>query len=407
MVGMDAVSIDRRKSFLGLICSALSLNSKSKKKITMYRSKLLKKIIFLSILIAFSVLPAQDFPNEFLNGQIKTIDSKILQKERTIFIYLPTDYDDTTRKYPVHYVTDAPATANLYFDIQRVHTFVNAMPSSIVVGLSSDNREYHMHPDKGAKLYMDFLRQEVVPFIDTNYRTHPFRTIAGHSLGGGFSIYTFLSNMDLFNACIAGSPYPLEFLSDLASPQDLFKNMSDYRFFFSSIGTEKDVSEGHFKQFQNILIKNAPQNLDYLFTIHKGEDHISNIALNFQNGLKSLYSDWTFVLPDTLDKPIDRLLTAHYQKLSEKMGYPIEPDQWKVIFPLMDTLAKQGNFKSAIRLLTYGIDLYPQSDQAYAFLARAYMSTGKIDSAKSNIDKALSINPQNSYALELKDKLNN
>ena len=89
------------------------------------------------------------------------------------------------------------------------------------------------------------------------------------------------------------------------------------------------------------------------------------------------------------------------------MGYPVKPGQWKVLFPIMDSLAKQGDFKNVIRLLTYCISLNPQSDQAYAFLARAHMSTGKIDSAKSYIDKALSINPKNSYALELKEKLKN
>lgn len=89
------------------------------------------------------------------------------------------------------------------------------------------------------------------------------------------------------------------------------------------------------------------------------------------------------------------------------MGYTVKPVQWKVLFPIMDSLARQGDFKSVIRLLTYCISLYPQSDQAYAFLARAHMSTGKIDSAKANVDKALSINPNNSYALELKEKLKN
>ena len=71
----------------------------------------------------------------------------------------------------------------------------------------------------------------------------------------------------------------------------------------------------------------------------------------------------------------------------------------------MDKLAKRGDFKNAIQILKYCIQLYPQSDQAYAFLARAYISMGDKESAQANLEKALSMNPQNGFALEIKSML--
>ena len=68
----------------------------------------------------------------------------------------------------------------------------------------------------------------------------------------------------------------------------------------------------------------------------------------------------------------------------------------------MDKLAKRGDFKNAIKLLQYCIELYPQSDQAYAFLARAYINISDKESAKKYLEKALKINPNNKYASQIK-----
>jgi len=367
-----------------------------------------KKVRFFPItfLVMAAFIFGQDYPEEFLHGEIRKIQSEILQQERTIFIYLPTNYEESTGSYPVHYVTDAPGTANLFYDLLRLHASVNSVPQGIVIGLQSDGREFNLHPEKGANQYLDFIEKEVIPFVEKNYRTQAFRTIAGHSLGGGFAIYAFLSRPHLFNLCIAGSPYPLQYLTHMMDRKEIMNNTSDYRFLYASLGTVNDINELDFDNFKEAIIELAPPNLDYSFQIHAGESHISNIAVNFQSGLEGFYKDWQFVLPDTLNAPIDVLLTTHYKRLSHKVGYPVKPGEWEVIFPVMDQLAQRGDFKNAIQVLKYCIALYPRSDQAYAFLARAYLSVGEKESAQIYLEKALSINPHNKYALEIKSLLN-
>lgn len=376
----------------------------------MYRLIQITSLSFCTIIffVIASSIYGQDYPDEFLNGEIHKIQSKILQQERIILVYLPTDYDRSNNSYPVHYITDAPATANLFFDLIRLHThaFVNEMPQSIVIGLQSDGREFNLHPEKGAKKYLDFVEREVIPFIEQKYRTKPFRTIAGHSLGGGFAIYAFLSRTNLFNLCIAGSPYPLEYLTNMIAREDVLNGTSAYRFLYSSMGTVNDSPVLQLENFKQAFIDKAPQNVQYSFQINEGVSHISNVALNFQAGLKAFYKDWKFVLPDTLSASIDVMLSNHYKSLSQKVGYSVKPGEWEVIFPIMDKLAKRSDFKNAIQILKYCTELYPQSDQAYAFLARAYMSAGEQESAQANLEKALSINPQNKFALQIKSMLN-
>lgn len=363
-------------------------------------------IVCSMILFTISFTYGQDYPDEFLNGEIHKIQSQILEQERIILVYLPTNYAESNISYPVHYITDAPATANLFFDLMRLHAFTDEMPQSIVIGLQSNDREFNLHPEKGAKKYLDFIENEVIPFVEKNYRTKPFRSIAGHSLGGGFAIYAFLSRTNLFNLCIAGSPYPLEYLTNMLVNKEFLNKATEHRFLYCSIGTENDIPELHFQSFKKAVLEIAPQNLHYSFLINQGESHISNIAVNFQNGLEDFYQDWQFVLPDTLSAPINEILANHYKNLSQRVGYSVRPSEWEVIFPAMDKLAKRGDFKNAIQALEYCIELYPQSDQAYAFLARAYVSTGDTESAQAYLEKALSINPNNQFALEIKNMLN-
>ena len=44
-----------------------------------------------------------------------------------------------------------------------------------------------------AEVFLAYVKNEVVPFIESNYRTLPERTAIGHSLGASFLIYTMVN----------------------------------------------------------------------------------------------------------------------------------------------------------------------------------------------------------------------
>jgi predicted alpha/beta superfamily hydrolase len=46
--------------------------------------------------------------------------------------------------------------------------------------------------------FMQFLRRELIPFIETDYRADPSaRTLLGHSMGANFALYTLFHPPDL------------------------------------------------------------------------------------------------------------------------------------------------------------------------------------------------------------------
>ncbi|MFM7049487.1 MAG: alpha/beta hydrolase, partial [Polynucleobacter sp.] len=51
-----------------------------------------------------------------------------------------------------------------------------------------------------------FMQEEVIAYVEKNYRTLPYRLYVGHSLGGLTASYTFLKYPGLFNAAIAIDP---------------------------------------------------------------------------------------------------------------------------------------------------------------------------------------------------------
>jgi predicted alpha/beta superfamily hydrolase len=57
-----------------------------------------------------------------------------------------------------------------------------------------------------AEAFLSFVAGELVPYIEKNYRTRPYRLLVGHSFGGLFAVYAMIARPRLFNAYIAADP---------------------------------------------------------------------------------------------------------------------------------------------------------------------------------------------------------
>ena len=149
-----------------------------------------------------------------------------LGRERTIRIYVPPGYEATDQRYPVLYMHDGQ---NLFDDATSyagewgVDETLDAgaatsVPAVIVVGIDNGG-EHRMrelspwrHPDVGepeAEAYLDFVVDQVKPWVDGNYRTLPGRestAIMGSSMGGLVSHYALFRHPDVFRAAGVFSP---------------------------------------------------------------------------------------------------------------------------------------------------------------------------------------------------------
>jgi predicted alpha/beta superfamily hydrolase len=161
---------------------------------------------------------------DFLN--IHSIYMPQLDRERTVRVLLPRDYDNTNRSYPVLYMQDGqnlfePETAFGGRDWQIPATLFKQplRRQAIIVGIDNgeENRlnEYAPYANSSnggggeADLYCQFIIDTLKPFIDENYRTLPDRHntgIAGSSMGGLCAYYAGLAYGNIFGKVGVLSP---------------------------------------------------------------------------------------------------------------------------------------------------------------------------------------------------------
>lgn len=65
-------------------------------------------------------------------------------------------------------------------------------------------------PSGNGLAFMDFIRQELIPMIEVDYRADPAdRTLLGHSMGANFALNTLFHQPHLFQRCVSASFDPL------------------------------------------------------------------------------------------------------------------------------------------------------------------------------------------------------
>lgn len=141
---------------------------------------------------------------------------------KKVWLYLPHDYKDSKKSYPVIYMHDgqnlfdAKASAYGEWDADRVLDSLKA--EVIVVGIEhgGDKRIEELtpypHPEHGgggADKYLEFMVNTVKPYVDNNYRTKKNKdhtVVLGSSLGGLVSYYALLKYPDVFGKAGIFSP---------------------------------------------------------------------------------------------------------------------------------------------------------------------------------------------------------
>ena len=148
-----------------------------------------------------------------------------LNRKRTIRIYLPEGYKNTSKRYPVLYMQDGQnlfdvATAG--FGEWGVDETLDSLEkikraTCIVVGIDNSSKrltEYNPYylerfGEGEGNAYADFIALTLKPFIDSSFRTLPQKNttlIAGSSMGGLISFFTMLKYPEVFGKAGVFSP---------------------------------------------------------------------------------------------------------------------------------------------------------------------------------------------------------
>jgi predicted alpha/beta superfamily hydrolase len=187
------------------------------------------KIILIAIAISLPITGAyagEPKPYEMPRSQVVSLKDTAFDRQYEIYVKLPDGYSENPDElYPVIYTTDAK------WHIEMLSAATEyLMPNVVVVGISwqtdlgeeaehfsrfrdyslieSTNSERQARYQFGqAQNHLAFIRDEVMEFVDQNYRTAPGdNTYFGYSLGGEFGAFALLAQPETFSNYILGSP---------------------------------------------------------------------------------------------------------------------------------------------------------------------------------------------------------
>ena len=151
------------------------------------------------------------------NSTEEQIYSELIADSFHVFVSIPDDYYSNEKKYPVLYVLDGDVAFGMASSIARYLQIGENIPELIIVGIGyggfdkaageKRRRDYKPTPTGGAENFLNFLNEQLIPYIDSKYCTIPDdRIVNGYSIGGLFALYTLFSKPETFNRYIIGSP---------------------------------------------------------------------------------------------------------------------------------------------------------------------------------------------------------
>jgi tetratricopeptide (TPR) repeat protein len=245
----------------------------------------------------------------------------------------------------------------------------------------------------GADHFLRFISEELIPFVDENYRTKSFRILSGMSNSAFFTIYALMENPTLFSAYIASSPTLLGWFENRLS--EIFeernkKNEGLNRILYLIYG-ENDFPSilKAIPGFSRIMEENAPKSFIWDIKLVRDEGHVPYNGL--YEGLQFVFSDWRYP-SGKLKESTFRDVKAYYDRLSEKYGYSVDIPAM-VLADMGNELVRADRIEGALEVLKYNVKLYPANPMSHFYLGLAYERNSETALAVEHIAKAVELDP--------------
>ena len=168
-----------------------------------------------------------------LRGDYMFVPSAEVGRGFHIYIRYPEGYDPANaRLYPTVYLTDGDSLFPLLAPLQLFLHYDDGLPEVLMVGIAYGgfdpavnrrNIDFQTPGDgveqAGAEAFQRFLKTELIPLIETRYRSDPdHRILFGQSRGGAFVLYSAVTDPDLFWGRIASNPSITPGIESLLAP---------------------------------------------------------------------------------------------------------------------------------------------------------------------------------------------
>lgn len=393
------------------------------------------RAIVCGLLLAVGVYPIQRREanrDESVNiGFSRSFHSAVLDEDRTINIYLPQNYESSHRykRYPVLYLRDGA---------KFFHSFTGAVdqltsdatpraPEMIVVAIVETDRvrdssmthstkgftgkdESDYESSGGGAKFLQFLEEELVPYVDRTFSTSSYRIYCGYSFTGLSVMAALLAEKSPFRAYIAIDPswwwdsYASEREARLALATKKFDRV---RLFIAtnaeSYPTNYFIRSRDVGSFAAMLKAEKVAGMTWSIRKYSDESHHSMPLLAFYDGLSFIFSGHKPTLDELYNAP--EKLRQRYAEMSGRLGEKVAPREDLLNFMGYQFLYNFADPKKALRYFNLNAEYYPESPNVWDSLGEAYKVLGNNATAVRMYEKSLSLDPANENARKRLDEL--
>jgi predicted alpha/beta superfamily hydrolase len=313
-------------------------------------------VVFVSLIISSAIA---QFPKVNIdNTEIRKISSTIAGQKYLLFVALPRKYNNSSKEYPVIYSLDGHWVFPMLCPMYNSLLGDGSVPEAIIVGITWDaknpnydslrQREYTVAKENTtsgpASKFLECIKKELIPFIETNYRANKKnRILLGASLGGYFGIYAFFHDASLFHRYILVSPSligtGLDWDNDsfLKEPRkDFRKNATSKTKLFIS-KSDQDPGQSDIEKFVEEL---KLKDVEVTNVTLPGFGHSGGIPEGIMRGLQSAFKRPALFLDSTLlnhyagtyeksqgdNFVLFRKSSKLFMQYSDKLVFPLEAE---------------------------------------------------------------------------------
>jgi len=276
---------------------------------------------------------SDDVPAAYLaDTHSYVMQSAVTGRTYQVSIALPRGYGASSVAYPVLYALDANGEFGIVVETARFLQLQNLVPELVVVGIGypvghyfdatglrakdltptedlayeawvSRERPNQIAPDGtgGAPAFLQFLTDELIPSVESEYRVSTDRGLFGHSFGGLFSFYAMLHGEGAFRRFIIASPAfwwgdRVSFAHE-AAYAEANRSLPARAFFSVGLLEPEDVPDAPWGEYISNLLEMVAvledrdyEGLEFTSETYPDELHTSVLPIAVTRGLRFIYS---------------------------------------------------------------------------------------------------------------------
>ena len=332
-------------------------------------------------------------------GQRLQLRSQSMGDVRPYFVHRPANYDISNARYPVLVVLDGESLFQHASATVDLLAAAGKIPPMLVVGIPNVDRfrDLDSTAAPGTSPFLKFVRDELLPTIDRDYRTQPYRVLAGHSYAGLFALYSLIDAPEAFRgyvvmaAAFGDNPeLPKKIAAFLEEHKD--RKLNAAIFMATDNGTGTNLTGAW--ELSSHLQNRAARLLDLRFTLRTtNESHAAVPLRSLDEGLRFIFDGWDVDDPFKLyEQGGLTAIDKHYAELAAWLGFPVPvPDE--VLFGAFGQLARFKRFPEAEQVINKALGASPDSLSGLYYAARLYAQMGNRPLMIERLKRGLLLSP--------------